>query len=104
MLTTFSFSRLEKDSIFFNMKIFWYVMYIDFEDPDWSDVEFVDLSREDCVEWIQEKWGDYVEGGPETDEAPSWVVEFDERIVWDELKLQIRNSKDDDVTVKLEGK
>lgn len=81
-------------------------MHIDFEDPDWSDVEFVGLSREDCVEWIQEHWDDYIEGGfdPETEKVPSWIKKFDERIVWDELKLQIRNSKDDDVTVKLEGK
>lgn len=38
------------------------VMYYDYEDPDWSSVEFLGLSEDECYAFIDAHFEDYLAG------------------------------------------
>lgn len=38
------------------MKKIFIVKHIDFEDPDWSDVEFIGTTKDECYDWINDNF------------------------------------------------
>ena len=77
-----------------------YVMHYDVEDPTWSDVEFMDLDKKKCEQWIKENFWDYYEGDQpdwglnlSTEDVeeyiPDYIKDFDEDEILRELKLEI---------------
>lgn len=82
-----------------NMKLF-YVMHYDLEDPTWAGVEFMDLDKKKCKQWIKENFWDYYEGDqPDWDKnptakdlddyTPDFIKDFDEDEILNELRLEI---------------
>lgn len=41
------------------MKKLFVVVHYDYEDPDWSNVEFIGLSDDECYKFIDENFEDY---------------------------------------------
>lgn len=41
------------------MKTLFAVMHYDYEDPDWSGVEFIGFSEDECYKFIDENFEDY---------------------------------------------
>ena len=41
------------------MKKIFIVKHIDFEDPAWSDVEFIGTTKDECYGWIDENVDSY---------------------------------------------
>lgn len=74
----------------------WYVIHIDYEDPDWSDVQFIGKNKKSCISWIKKNFYDYIDGGwDDEDELPSFIEEFNEDEAQQQLKLFIRQFKGD---------
>lgn len=44
------------------MQTLFAVMNYDYEDPDWSSVEFLGLSEDECHKFIDENFEDYYQG------------------------------------------
>ena len=53
------------------MKKLFVVMLYDYEDPDWSDVEFTGTSKDECYDWIDRNFQDFLDY--EWDEAEDGV-------------------------------
>ena len=73
-------------------------MHYDVEDPTFSDVQFMDLDKKKCEQWIKENFWDYYEGDqPDLDlpaedieeYIPDYIKDFDEDEILRELKLEI---------------
>ena len=54
----------------------WIIFSYDAEDPNWSEIKFLGNTREECIEWWNKNWTDFIEYIPEKDEE---VPEFNER-------------------------
>lgn len=85
------------------MKKLFVVMHYDYEDPDWSDIEFVGLSDDECYKFIDENFEDYYSDEWDEDEegefeskemGKDWIKselhleikELDEGVISDSLK------------------
>ena len=85
------------------MKKLFVVIHYDYEDPDWSDVEFIGLSDDECYKFIDENFEDYYSDEWDEDEdgefeskkmGKDWIKselhleikELDESAISDSLK------------------
>ena len=64
-------------------------MLYDYEDPDWSDVEFIGTSKDECYGWIDQNFQDFLDY--EWDEAEDGVFSSrqDDKWLKSELHLEI---------------
>lgn len=71
------------------MKKLFVVMLYDYEDPDWSDVEFTGTSKDECYDWIDRNFQDFLDY--EWDEAEDGVFSSrrDDKWLKSELHLEI---------------
>jgi hypothetical protein len=53
--------KTDKEIKEIKLKKLFVVMNYDYEDPDWSSVEFIGLSKDECYDWIDENFEDYYE-------------------------------------------
>ena len=71
------------------MKKLFVVMCYDYEDPDWSDVKFTGTSKDECYDWIDRNFQDFLDY--EWDEAEDGVFSSrqDDKWLKSELHLEI---------------
>ena len=71
------------------MKKLFVVMLYDYEDPDWSGVEFTGTSKDECYDWIDQNFQDFLDY--EWDEAEDSVFSSrqDDKWLKSELHLEI---------------
>ena len=74
-----------------NNNNFYYVMHYDFEDPDFSDIVFIGTTADECYEYINSYFQDYLDYEWDDEDEP-----LDAKKVGDEwlrlnLHLEIRN-------------
>ena len=71
------------------MKTLFVVMLYDYEDPDWSGVEFTGTSKDECYDWIDQNFQDFLDY--EWDEAEDSVFSSrqDDKWLKSELHLEI---------------
>ena len=64
-------------------------MHYDYEDPDWSNVEFIGTSKDECYDWIDRNFQDFLDY--EWDEAEDGVFSSrqDDKWLKSELHLEI---------------
>ena len=64
-------------------------MLYDYEDPDWSGVEFTGTSKDECYDWIDQNFQDFLDY--EWDEAEDSVFSSrqDDKWLKSELHLEI---------------
>ena len=64
-------------------------MCYDYEDPDWSDVKFTGTSKDECYDWIDRNFQDFLDY--EWDEAEDGVFSSrqDDKWLKSELHLEI---------------
>ncbi len=65
------------------------VMHYDYEDPDWSEVEFLGLSEEECLEYINKYFEDYLRYDWDEEEVFD-AKSLGENWIKEELRLEIK--------------
>lgn len=86
------------------MKKLFVVVHYDYEDPDWSDVEFIGLSDDECYKFIDENFEDYYSDEWDEDEDG----EFDSKEMgkdWlkTELHLEIKELEESAISDSLKN-
>jgi len=73
------------------MKKLFVVIHYDYEDPDWSDVEFIGLSDDECYKFIDENFEDYYSDEWDEDEDGEFESkEMGKDWIKSELHLEIK--------------
>ena len=54
----------------------WIIFSYDAEDPNWAEIIFLGNTREECLEWWNENWADYVDDPEEYEEVPEFNDRF----------------------------
>lgn len=73
------------------MKKLFVVIHYDYEDPDWSDVEFIGLSDDECYKFIDENFEDYYSDEWDEDEDGEFESkEMGKDWIKSELYLEIK--------------
>lgn len=73
------------------MKKLFVVIHYDYEDPDWSDVEFIGLSDDGCYKFIDENFEDYYSDEWDEDEDGEFESkEMGKDWIKSELHLEIK--------------
>lgn len=77
------------------MKKLFVVMNYDYEDPDWSSVEFIGLSEDECYKFIDENFEDYYPGEWDEEEDGKFKAEeMGKDWLKTELHLEVVDLKD----------
>ena len=66
------------------------VIHYDYEDPDWSDIEFIGTSKDECYDWIDENFDDYLDYEWDEDEDGVFSSRGDDDWLKSELHLEIK--------------
>lgn len=84
------------------MKKIFIVKHIDFEDPAWSDVEFIGTTKDECYDWIDENFDSYLEYEWDEDEDGLFVAKtMGEDWIKTELHLEIKELEEDAISDSL---
>lgn len=77
------------------MKTLFAVMHYDYEDPDFSGVEFLGLSEDECYKFIDKNFEDYYsDEWNEKEEGPFEAEEMGKDWLKNELHLEVVDLKD----------
>ena len=71
------------------MKKLFVVMLYDYEDPDWSGVEFTGTSKDECYGWIDRNFQDFLDYEWDEDEDGVFSSRQDDKWLKSELHLEI---------------
>ena len=71
------------------MKKLFVVMLYDYEDPDWSGVEFIGMSKDECYDWINLNFQDFLDYEWDEDEDGVFSSRQDDKWLKSELHLEI---------------
>ena len=71
------------------MKKLFVVMLYDYEDPDWSGVEFTGTSKDECYDWIDQNFQDFLDYEWDKDEDGVFSSRQDDKWLKSELHLEI---------------
>ena len=71
------------------MKKLFVVMLYDYEDPDWSDAEFTGMSKDECYDWIDRNFQDFLDYEWDEDEDGVFSSRGDDEWLKSELHLEI---------------
>lgn len=72
-----------------NNNNFYYVMHYDFEDPDCSDIEFIGTTKDECYEYINSNFQDYLDY--EWDDEQLDAKKVGDEWLQNELHLEIKS-------------
>ena len=72
------------------MKKLFVVIHYDYEVPDWSDIEFIGTSKDECYDWIDENFDDYLDYEWDEDEDGVFSSRGDDDWLKSELHLEIK--------------
>ena len=64
-------------------------MLYDYEDPDWSDVEFTGTSKYECYDWMDRNFQDFLDYEWDEDEDGVFSSRGDDEWLKSELHLEI---------------
>lgn len=74
------------------MKQLFVVMHYDYEDPDWSDVEFIGTLEDECYDWIDDHYDEFLDYEWDEDEDGAFIAKnMGENWLKTELHLEIVN-------------
>jgi hypothetical protein len=82
--------KTDKEIKEIKLKKLFVVMNYDYEDPDWSSVEFIGLSKDECYDWIDENFEDYYEDEWNEDEDGLFSSRGDDNWLKSKLHLEIK--------------
>lgn len=71
------------------MKKLFVVMLYDYENPDWSGVEFTGTSKDECYDWIDLNFQDFLDYEWDEDEDGVFSSRQDDKWLKSELHLEI---------------
>lgn len=71
------------------MKKLFVVMLYDYEDPDWSGVEFTGTSKDECYDWIDQNFQDFLDYEWDEDGDGVFSSRQDDKWLKSELHLEI---------------
>ena len=71
------------------MKKLFVVMLYDYEDTDWSGVEFTGTSKDECYDWIDQNFQDFLDYEWDEDEDGVFSSRQDDKWLKSELHLEI---------------
>ena len=83
------------------MKKIFIVKHIDFEDPAWSDVEFIGTTKDECYDWIDDNFDSYLEYEWDEDEDGVFSSRGDDDWLKSELHLEIKELEEDAISDSL---
>ena len=83
------------------MKQIFIVKHTDFEDPAWSDVEFIGTTKDECYDWIDDNFDSYLEYEWDEDEDGVFSSRGDDDWLKSELHLEIEELEEDAISDSL---
>lgn len=83
------------------MKKLFVVMFYDYEDPDCSDVEFTGMSKDECYDWIDQNFQDFLDYEWDEDEDGVFSSRQDDKWLKSELHLEIKELEEDAISDSL---
>lgn len=81
------------------MKTLFAVMHYDYEDPDWSSIEFIGLSEDECYKFIDENFEDYYSDEWDEEDGPFEAKEMGKDWLKVELHLEVMDLEKDDCSL-----
>lgn len=85
-----------------NMKKLFVVMHYDYEDPDWSDVEFIGLSKDECYDWIDDNYDEFLDYEWDEDDDGAFIARaLGDNWLKTELHLEIKELEESTISDSL---
>lgn len=72
-------------------ELFYYVMHYDFEDPDYSDIVFIGTTKDECYEYINHNFQDYLDYEWDDEDEPLDAKNVGDEWLRLDLHLEIKS-------------